>query len=339
MPTWDFDADFEAGDTSEFTGVVASPTASTASKKNGSYGCEITVSGTTAEYGVFYGGELSADTDVTCETQADTNGVTLSGNLLIILATQGSGTGIFDIEIRNNAGTYEVRLACRKDDATTVNSSWVSITDDYHKYRAVWRASSGSGQNNGYCLLYIDDVYTSSITGIDNDTLNCDRVRFGYGYGSNASNSGTIYIDDCRAADQISDSYVSGSVSSAGSPIKNLARAIAGAVSSIASALYFRYPKVLAGAVSAISSTVNWVRTLANPLTSVVAAASQLIIRLNDIIQLTFTGSASSGSSLGISEKFWITPRSHRLHTRETKYAMTARKRDYRLTTRGRGDY
>ena len=76
MPTWDFTADFEEGDVTDFTSVVNTPTASTGSVKNGTYGCEITLSGATEETGTFSGGALSNDLAITAECWFDPNGAT-----------------------------------------------------------------------------------------------------------------------------------------------------------------------------------------------------------------------------------------------------------------------
>ena len=241
MPTWDFTADFEEGNVTDFTSVTATPTASTPSVKNGTYGCEITISGNTQETGHFSGGALANDLAITTEFWLDPNGVTPLTQRILLDAVESTGATVsFRVLFQLSAGLYQLLLQVRTDaGAFTSAGSLTTITDDYHQIRVVFHAATGAGNNDGYGYLYIDDVLAGSATGVDNDAQNVDEVRIGT-RGGTAGDAGTIYLDDITVAD-----------------VAEHAVTITGAVSSITGTMTKSVAKVLTGSVSSIVGTIS----------------------------------------------------------------------------------
>jgi len=92
---------------------------------------------------------------------------------------------------------YSIFTYVHTDGGSTIVDR-TNITDAPHKIRAVWQASSGVGADDGFCHLYIDDVLEKSLTGVDNDTLSVDEVRFGACSALDAGTYGIFYMDDCK---------------------------------------------------------------------------------------------------------------------------------------------
>lgn len=189
-------ADFEEGTTADFDSVVASPTATTASVRQGTYGMEITVSGTTAEYGQF---SQTATGEALAGTSWNPNGVSVTATPLVVLVIRDGAQDVAYVELRDNAGQLQVRGSFI-DDAGTTNGTWTNVEDDEWHTLAIWyKVATAAGANDGIFRFHLDgesiEDYPSNL---DNDTIGDPTVsRYGMVSGGAAGNSGTMYFDDC----------------------------------------------------------------------------------------------------------------------------------------------
>jgi hypothetical protein len=127
----------------------------------------------------------------------DPNSITMaSGDAhFIFKGFAGTATDIFQVELRNSSGLYQIRAKILNDSSTFVVTNWFTISDASHFIEVDWRAATGSGANNGGLTLWIDGIQQANLTGIDNDTWRVDRARLGALAGMDAGTSGTYYFD------------------------------------------------------------------------------------------------------------------------------------------------
>ncbi len=113
----------------------------------------------------------------------DTNGFDLSGAADRIRIFQGRMDAQFPfiVLLRDNAGTYQIRLRVQTDagPGNYVDTAWWTITDAPHRIQVDWKAATGVGTDDGWGILWIDDVLQESIFGVDNDTLTIRGIRLG----------------------------------------------------------------------------------------------------------------------------------------------------------------
>lgn len=97
---------------------------------------------------------------------------------------------------------YVLYLAIRNDASGDSWSGSLALSDAAHWLEYEWKASTGAGANNGYIKLWVDKCTGAAdleITGIDNDTLIVNEIR--YGASTGISGSGTFYMDQFVAND------------------------------------------------------------------------------------------------------------------------------------------
>jgi hypothetical protein len=73
------------------------------------------------------------------------------------------------------------------------------LSDAPHWIEVDWHAATAPGSNDGGATLYLDDsaVPLDTLSGLDNDTLDVDKVTLGYTSRLDGKLiSGTWYIDD-----------------------------------------------------------------------------------------------------------------------------------------------
>ena len=200
---WEQEADFEENDTSDFDSVTengSSTFAATAeSKMNGNYGATVTIDGSqNTAYGALTG--PSAETAITVEFRLDPNTLTMSTDETFAVVRAGTGPE-FLVYLEYDGSSYGLWGLVQEDDTGYISSSIYDITDEPHIVRVVWVASSGA--DDGYMSIYIDRVLNESVTGLDNDALDIDELRFGATAGIDAGTSGAFYMDDCRWDDAV----------------------------------------------------------------------------------------------------------------------------------------
>lgn len=105
---------------------------------------------------------------------------------------------MWSIYVRRIPGEYRILATIVEDDASTLYSAQLLLTDAPHWIEADFAASSGPGNDDGFARLWIDVVDAipdASIENVDNDTRNFDHLRVGAPEGTDATTSGTFYID------------------------------------------------------------------------------------------------------------------------------------------------
>lgn len=106
-------------------------------------------------------------------------------------------TEIGSIQIRQDNGIDQVRIAAKEDNLNYRYSDWITINDFWHALEIEWSASKDSLSNSGAFTLWIDGQPELQILFLDNDTFAIDHVRLGAGLGEtiDANSSGKIYFD------------------------------------------------------------------------------------------------------------------------------------------------
>ncbi len=99
------------------------------------------------------------------------------------------------VELRVLQGVYQLRAALSDDDGIWTNSSWIDVTDAPHLIEFNWSAATIVDANDGSFSLWIDEVQSASLTGINNDTLQIDEVSLGAVSGLDVGTQGTLYFD------------------------------------------------------------------------------------------------------------------------------------------------
>lgn len=127
----------------------------------------------------------------------DPNSIVMgSGNVHRILAARSSNAEVVRLDFRFRNGAYGIRVGQRTDGGSYGYSSWQTISDAPHTIEFDWQAATAAGANDGYLTLWIDNVLTQTIGGIDNDTLRIEQVRLGPLSGLDSATSGTEFFDN-----------------------------------------------------------------------------------------------------------------------------------------------
>jgi hypothetical protein len=139
----------------------------------------------------------SAETGYGVKFHFDPNTVRMSsGNSHVLLhGYVGTSTPILRLQFRFSNGGYQLRAGLQDDRGNWIDTTWTPITDAPHEIDLTWRASTGSGVNNGGLTLRIDGVQTGNLTSINNDTRRLDRVRLGAVSGIDTGTRGIYYFD------------------------------------------------------------------------------------------------------------------------------------------------
>ncbi len=126
----------------------------------------------------------------------DPNSITMaSGNAPYLFYGYANGTVMVRVQLRFNAGVYQLRASVRSDANVWSHSSYFTISDAPHSVEIDWRAASASGANDGALTFWIDGVQQQVLGGIDNDTLRMDFVTLGAVGGIPTGTRGTLYFD------------------------------------------------------------------------------------------------------------------------------------------------
>ncbi len=126
----------------------------------------------------------------------DPNGLDLDGDTLTIFQIMEGATILAEVQLRYNASSYEVRLLVNDDGGSPSSTGWEPITNAEHEIMVSWSAASASAANDGTAHFSIDGVLDDTITGLDNDTHQVNKVRLGAVQGLESSPNGTMYFDD-----------------------------------------------------------------------------------------------------------------------------------------------
>ena len=126
----------------------------------------------------------------------DPNSLTMaSGDILDLLVTSGTTTDYASVQLRDNAGTYEIRVGVLNDSASWTDSAWYAISDAWTAIEIDWMAASAAAANDGYLTLWLDGTSKETLSSVDNDTHELEKVMLGT-QGIESGTSGTLYFDD-----------------------------------------------------------------------------------------------------------------------------------------------
>lgn len=134
----------------------------------------------------------------------DPNSISMANNdaHYLFYGYSGGSAIVTRVEFRYNKGNYQLRAALRNDSSGWTNSSWFTLSDVSHFIEIDWRASTGSGANNGGLTLWIDGTQRANLTGVDNDTRRIDRVQLGAVSGIDNGTRGTYFFDQFESRRQ-----------------------------------------------------------------------------------------------------------------------------------------
>ena len=90
----------------------------------------------------------------------DPNSIAMASgdNHYLFYGYTGTSQVILRVQFRFYTGNYQLRVALINDGATWRNSSWFTISDTAHFIELDWQAATTVAANNGYLVLWIDDV-------------------------------------------------------------------------------------------------------------------------------------------------------------------------------------
>jgi hypothetical protein len=126
----------------------------------------------------------------------DPNSITMAnGDAHRIMAARNNAVDVVRIDLRNTRTGYQIRTSLRTDDGNYVGTRWFTISDAPHMIEFDWRAATGEGANNGYLILWIDEVRMQIVGQVDNDTLRIEQARLGPQASIDTGTWGTEYFD------------------------------------------------------------------------------------------------------------------------------------------------
>lgn len=182
--------------------TVGAPMVNTLAARNGTYGLMIPIMDTTPRYGEFTG--PVNETEITAEKWFNPTSIAMTAAdeyALLTLREDVAGVDVVRLNTGYDGANYTLTIEAREDGGGYVASGAVPIANHYGHARLVLIVSSGAGNDNGYLFLYWNDIKIAELSGIDNDTLNVDRMRSGAVSGLDAGTYGLICLDDCRWSD------------------------------------------------------------------------------------------------------------------------------------------
>jgi hypothetical protein len=137
----------------------------------------------------------------------DPNGLTMaSGNAHYIFSgIMGSTVEVVRLNFRYSSGSYQLSANLLRDNLTSVNTSWVTVSDAPHVIELEWQAASAAGANNGILRVWLDGAQVTELTNIDNDTHRIDLTILGPYSGIDTGTRGTYYLD---AFESRRDTYI-----------------------------------------------------------------------------------------------------------------------------------
>ena len=200
-----FADDFESGDLTEWSTSSVTDSGDLSADASadywGDYGLKATIDDTTSIYALEDGSTTTEDplddeTEYRARFYFDPNCATLtSGDVLNIFAGNTSSTSAFVVQMRDNSGTYQIRIGVYTDSVTFTAGTWYDITDGWNAIEIEWIASTHDGGDNGEMSLWIDGTAKETLSLVDNDTHTLTRVFLG-AMGVDAGTSGSVYFDD-----------------------------------------------------------------------------------------------------------------------------------------------
>jgi hypothetical protein len=112
----------------------------------------------------------------------------------IFIAFDPSGLRVITLVLKRQGGAYSVETRVRRNDGTRVDTGFFPISDGPHVLEFDWQRATGPGTGDGALEMWIDDVFASFVSGIDNDLSYVDFARLG-ALALKTGAAGTLFFD------------------------------------------------------------------------------------------------------------------------------------------------
>jgi len=200
-PTYIFADGFESGDLSAWdysTGGALS--ASTAARYTGDYGMQAYITGSPT---IYVRDNFTSTSEYYARVYFNPNGIVLSSDWnsdMVFLSLSGTTWFLCDVGIRAN-NPYFIRMIGKDESIGWYDSSYLNISDGWHKIEIIWRAASCGGCNDGYAELIVDGASKYTNSNLNNGNYVANKVSLGVTrWGGGGDGYGTVYFDDFYSA-------------------------------------------------------------------------------------------------------------------------------------------
>ncbi len=196
IPAWhkvvNVRADFDS-----VTDVGASMADAVAAAHDGDVGLEITFVDATVAFGDVNADAINQISGVK-SFWFNPNSFGLENTKVMTVASfrDGANAEQWWLQIKNNGGTYQVRVLAKDDAAATKATSFYDLVDNWNKLLFMFNRSTGA--DDGWMMLFIGDVLQERKVGIDNDTKDWDYTRSGMIFTNSTAFGGSFYVDTIK---------------------------------------------------------------------------------------------------------------------------------------------
>jgi thermitase len=116
--------------------------------------------------------------------------------LTLYAAYNTSGYATITVQIRYSGHGFQLRAGVMSDRSRWSYTSWITLSQAWQPVELSWNASTAPGANNGSLTLWLDGAQIASMTVIDNDQQNIDKVSLGVVDGMDSTTQGIYFFDD-----------------------------------------------------------------------------------------------------------------------------------------------
>ncbi len=121
----------------------------------------------------------------------------------IFTAFASDDTPVFRLTVQFDGTDRRLRFTAREDGGgDTSFTSGVVLASGWRSVEVDWQAASAGGANDGRLDLWVDGATQTGLSGLDNDTLRVDYVRWGAIAQIDAGTTGTFYLDEFESVRQ-----------------------------------------------------------------------------------------------------------------------------------------
>jgi hypothetical protein len=114
----------------------------------------------------------------------------------LFAAKAGDTTRVLRLTVYHDGTDRRLRFTTRLDGGgETAFTSGIVLADGWRAVEIDWQASSAPGADDGSLDLWVDGAPQTGLSGLDNDTMSIDHVRWGAITGLDAGTSGSFSLD------------------------------------------------------------------------------------------------------------------------------------------------
>jgi RHS repeat-associated protein len=209
IPDFLFADGFESGNLSAWSSSVTDSgnlAVSTGAALSGADGLQLTLDDNTAIY--VQDNTPSAESRYRARFYFNPNSVTMvEGNTQQLLCGYTSAGGlVFCVIFQRAGGDYRVSAYDKTDTGAQPSAGYRILNNapQAHLVEVDWQGSSAAGANNGVLTVWVDGLQNNILSGVDNDTLRVEYVRFGAPLGVSTGTRGVEFIDTFESHRQTS---------------------------------------------------------------------------------------------------------------------------------------